>query len=470
MKLIKIARAYLLQRKLSNRERNLLIFLGFTIIWWILFGFVIPNQINRILLLKNEKSIYEENMSRIKLMIKDEEDIHKELESLQAEKAILANKVFLNLDQSKVVEILSDILNEENVEIQDIIFSEPSQENIEELIVNKTGISIPYKGSYQGVLEILKSISTYPKKILVDSLIMDKDDNGLLSGTISLSLYNLSNVNQDVDEVDNLELSISNKSNPFESFQDYIEEDYKQTEEVYSEQIPQYTEEGTKLDNENKDEFNRILLEDFENGNFNFIPSSEHVKGNVVISNNSKSKNNSLRVEYDILAIEEENKAFIDLSDKKILIKYPPDSIGLWVNSYSYSPIKIGIRLKGQNNEEIDITLSKGISWIGWSYVKSQLPLDIDLYPLLIDKIYVELAYNREDYGVLIFDKLEANYPKDSNSSNEFYMFHIVEEGETLDNISLKYYNTTNKKNLIIKHNELKSEDIRPGKILIIPK
>ena len=97
MKLIKIARAYLLQRKLSNRERNLLIFLGFTIIWWILFGFVIPNQINRILLLKNEKSIYEENMSRIKLMIKDEEDIHKELESLQAEKAILANKVFLNL-------------------------------------------------------------------------------------------------------------------------------------------------------------------------------------------------------------------------------------------------------------------------------------------------------------------------------------------------------------------------------------
>ena len=252
--------------------------------------------------------------------------------------------------------------------------------------------------------------------------------------------------------------------------QDYIEEDYKQTEEVYSEQIPQYTEEGTKLDNENKDEFNRILLEDFENGNFNFIPSSEHVKGNAVISNNSKSKNNSLRVEYDILAIEEENKAFIDLSDKKILIKYPPDSIGLWVNSYSYSPIKIGIRLKGQNNEEIDITLSKGISWIGWSYVKSQLPLDIDLYPLLIDKIYVELAYNREDYGVLIFDKLEANYPKDSNSSNEFYMFHIVEEGETLDNISLKYYNTTNKKNLIIKHNELKSEDIRPGKILIIPK
>ena len=94
-------------------------------------------------------------------------------------------------------------------------------------------------------------------------------------------------------------------------------------------------------------------------------------------------------------------------------------------------------------------------------------PIPISLY---IDKIYLEVAYNREDYGVLLLDKLEANYPK-GNQSKEDFTFYIVEKGDSLDKISLKFYGTTKKKDIIMKYNEINDDkDIREGKILVIPR
>ena len=122
-----------------------------------------------------------------------------------------------------------------------------------------------------------------------------------------------------------------------------------------------------------------------------------------------------------------------------------------------------------RNNEEYDISISEGISWVGWQYMELALPLELSIYPLKVDKLYVEMTNYRDDHGVLLFDKLEANYPADSNTQGQFNTFHVVKEGETLRDISLKYYNTTNKVDLIKKYNELESDIITPGRILVIP-
>ncbi len=108
-------------------------------------------------------------------------------------------------------------------------------------------------------------------------------------------------------------------------------------------------------------------------------------------SNNSKSNKHSLRLEYNILALEEENRAYIDLTDKNIILKYPPTSIGMWVYSYSYSPsILGGYVLKEQNGQElIEVELSKGIDWVGWKYIEASPPEDIFLYPLQLEKKYM---------------------------------------------------------------------------------
>lgn len=161
----------------------------------------------------------------------------------------------------------------------------------------------------------------------------------------------------------------------------------------------------------------------------------------------------------------------MDLSNRNITIKYPPTTIGLWVYSYGYSPITLGLRMKGQVGEKIDIELSKGISWLGWNYIEASPPADLSLYPLDLDKVYIELEYNRNDWGVLLFDRIEANYPGGNSIMNESFTFYIVEKDDTLDKISMKFYGTTNKKNIIMKFNELNSDkDIREGKVLAIPK
>ena len=94
--------------------------------------------------------------------------------------------------------------------------------------------------------------------------------------------------------------------------------------------------------------------------------------------------------------------------------------------------------------------MSKGINWIGWDYIEANPPQDLSLYPLQLDRIYLELSFNRDDFGVILFDKLEAKYPKDTNKTKEKFTFYIVEKGDTLNKISLKNYGTINKKNLII--------------------
>ena len=46
------------------------------------------------------------------------------------------------------------------------------------------------------------------------------------------------------------------------------------------------------------------------------------VKGNAIPSTISKSGKFSLRLEYDILALEDENRAYIDLSSNNIILKF----------------------------------------------------------------------------------------------------------------------------------------------------
>lgn len=472
MELKKRLKTYKSLRKLSKREWNLLILLGFTIILFVFYRFIIPYQQMKIKSLESQKQIYQEKIEGMSMLVKREDDINIEIASLGYEKIILSNGLFFNVEQSEILNIVNELLENENIEIQDIVFNLPSEENIGELTVNRLVVNIPYKGNYAGVLEVIKSISSYPKKILIDDLTLDRADDGSLHGTITLSFYSLNKEGQASGNVASVDVINIHKDDPFEPFDGYgkIEVEYPQAPRV----VYEYTEGVNENEaNEVKDikeiEHNRVILEDFENNNFSFISANGQAKGNILLSSKSKSKDKSLRLEYDISAAEE-SVAYIDMSAKMIKIINPPDSLGLWVCSYKKSPIKLGFLIKAQKDELLDFTIADDISWIGWHYVEIRLPQDLSLYPLLIDKIYIELGNNKEDYGVLLFDKLEANYPNSSNRSNNQYLFHVVEKGDTLDSISLRYYQTTDKKNLIIKYNELESEELRPGKVLIIPK
>lgn len=448
----------------TKRERKLFLVLLLVIIIWILYKFIIIPQVDKLRGLEEEKLELESRKTGIDSVLDKEIYIHEELSILQDEYENISKSFFTSLNQADIINLLGEMLNDDAFEAEDLIFYEPQEEEVGQLSVRSIDVDIPYNGYFDGIVRVLRGISSYPKKIIINKMIMDSMEDKL-AGTLSLRFYSIEEpIDSEKKIISYYDLVGEIQENPFEPFEEY-EEDL-----VLEEDMEGDIETGESVGEEVVEIYSREILEDFEEGSFDFIPSNRYVKGSLFRSNKSKSSKNSLRLEYCILAIGNENRAYINLADKEIYIKYPPASLGIWIYSYGYSPSTIGIELVDQNNEKFDIPICEGVSWVGWSYLEVNLPLDLSIYPLRADKLYVELTNYRDDHGVLLFDRLEANYPIESNSLGQFNTFHVVEEGETLDDISLKYYNTTKKKDLIKRYNELKSDQITPGRVLVIPR
>lgn len=456
---------------LTRREKNLLLLLIAVIILWVSTRFIIKPQLDKINALDEEKIELESIVSQINALISKEDSIQEELVSLRGKESKISKSFFSSLDQYAIIALLDEILKDDGFVAEDMIFYEPTEESFGDISLMRMDVDIPYTGDYNGTLRVIKGISTYPKEIMINSITMDTVDDKI-TGSISLSFYGLSQEDDSSGEKSNfIGLTEQGSKDPFITSEEY-------TEEVTVEDLPvevmlvedleeSPVEEESELE---EDMYVKEPLEDFEEGVFDFIPSNLYVKGNVFKSKVAIDEGTSLRFEYYIVALGDKNRASVDLASRDISIKYPPYSIGIWVYSYGYSPSTLGLKLKSQNNKEVDILLSEGISWIGWKYLEGDLPLDLSLYPLNVDKIYVELTDFRDDAGVILFDKLEVNYPKESNSLGHFFEYHLVKDGESLEDISMKYYGTKDKKSLIKEYNELQSDTIKAGRILVIPR
>ncbi len=460
-------------RKLTKNEEILLIILIIIIVILISYRFIIKPQKTKFNDLMYKKLEYEKQIAEINDVLRNNENMDKELADLNKEKNLILGKYFPKLNQFQILYLLNDLLDSGDIHILDMQFSPINEENIGDLSVKTMDINIPYNGDYKGLIELIEGIESSPKKILISNLIIDRNIDNNIIGNIGLKIYGLEGIEETDEELVYIDTNIpeGERDNPFIAYEDF--KDKREIIEEPLEEIMDRIEDSSRVNivEETQVNYYSEILEDFEKEGLYFIPSHKNINGRLSKSTNSKYKQHSLRLEYEILAIEDENRAYIDLTDKDIIIKYPPSNIGLWVHSYSYSPIILGLGFKGQAGEKINIELSRGINWVGWKHLELTPPEDLTVYPLQLDKIYLEIAYNRDDYGVLLFDKLEANYPEDNNKSKEKFIFYKVESGDTLEKISLKNYGITTKKQLIMKYNDIESEkDLKEGKILVIPR
>lgn len=479
-----------LKKNLTRSEKILLIVLGAIIVFKLLYKFILIPQKSKLEALKSQELNYERKIKEINRCFRNEKSIYAEIAELNREKENILLQYFPDLNQAQYIYILNDLLEGPNFEGKEIYFSEPYVEEIDELTLDCMDIVIPYEGNYEGLISILEKLKTSPKKFVVDKLLMNGKQKDMVEGNIALKAYSLGKMPYD-DSVVCIDSSLDDdldidKENPFEPFESYetnnleesLEEEKLYTEvessfyeELQTKELPKSVNNNVDRKKNMKQTTNKIILEDFESEDIYFIPSSLNVKGNVSKSTRSKFGKYSLRFEYNILAVEDENRAYLDLTDRNITIKYPPNSLGLWIYSYSYSPITIGIRFAGQAGEKIDIEIIEGVDWIGWKYINFESPEDLKLYPLQIEKIYIEVSKKREDLGVILLDKLEADYPKvNDHIGTKSYNFYIIRKGDTLESISKQIYGTSSKKQDIMKINELRNDgDLKPGRILVVP-
>lgn len=463
-------------RPLTKSEKVLLTILGIIILFWASHRFIITPQAAKIDELRLENNALDEKIAENNLALKMEKDIKKEWELLHRERNQILANYFPTLDQPQIIFLLNDLIPTEGIDINDFSFSRPGIDKIGEMDVNKMGVSIPFESDYDTVMETIKSLESSPRRIVVDSLSLDRRDDKILSGNMSLNIYSLEGLAKLDPNIIYIETAnTSGEGSLFDSFSGYIEQSTEGgSSESISEGIGSASSSGSLGGSSGAaiDGIKGQLLTEFDYNNFDFIPSSPYVGGSTSLSTIKKFGKYSLRYEYNILAIEEENRGYIDFSKSNIEFKYPPNAVNLWVNAFSYSPGTIGMILRTQTGEDIEVILSEGISWIGWSNVQGNLPQDLKLYPLQLTHLYFEVPYERDDFGVLLFDKMEVYYPENidgSNEANAINDFYIVQKGDTASSISRKLYGTIKYKDEIMKNNDIKTGDILPlGKVLVV--
>lgn len=450
-------------RELTKNEKVLLSLLGIVILSWLVYRFIITPQTEKMKSLSEQKIEYQTKIDEMNDVLRRESNINKEWDMLHKEKEEIVSRYFPKLDQAQIIYLLNELVENEQLSVKDLNFNRPGYEDIGGFQVKSMDISLPYNGTYAGIMDIINSLKHSPRKMLVEGLSMDRDSTDGLNGNMSLRVYSLDGIAEsDADVIYIDTAKDENKNTPFTPYKDFKDGQVSSVENIEEVvEIKPYVEE---------------TLLDFENQNSYFLPSQELVKGSVTQSTKAKSKKYSLRFEYDILAIEEENRAYIDITKNNITLKYPPNTIGMWVYSYNYSPATVGIAFRGQMGEDVFVPLTEGIGWTGWKYIEANPPEDLRLYPLNLERLYVEIPKDRDNYGVLLMDKLEAVYTRNiDEEGNDMsigdFMFHVVKPGDTIEKISMEYYRNKNYKNEILNLNEMKSNDILPvGKVLVLKK
>lgn len=458
-------------RPLTKSEKTLLTLLGIAVVIYFSNRFILTPQAEKVSALQTEIVQLDNSINDMNATIKKEDTIKKEWEMLQRERGEILKNYFPVLDQAQIIYLLNDLVTDDNVDINEFNFSNPSDETMGELAVKNMSISVPYSGTYDGTMKVVKALGESPRRIVVDNLLMDRADDANVSGSMSLKIYSLEGIAETDPEVIKVETADgSNEGSLIASYDGYSNDNSSGSAAGGAfGGGGSGSGSGTSI---NEGDYAKVYrLHDFEKRNYSFIPSNEFVKGNAEPSTINKSGRYSLRFEYNILALGQENRAYIDLGTD-IELKYPPNTISVGVNAFGYSPGTIGFRFRTQDGEDIDVVGSKGISWLGWADVEVSPPQDLDLYPLKLTHIYFELPFNRDDIGVFLIDKLQAFYPvsQDSQGNNQpIYDFYVVKSGDTVSDISRQIYGTVSYVSEIMKNNSLTAGDILPvGKVLVL--
>ena len=442
---------------ISKKEKNLLLILFTAIVFWVSYKYVLTPQSESLSRLKNEKDVYESQLFETEEFIASENALNREWENLNAEYKMISQKYYPSIDQPEIIHMLNSIIDNGKLEIPSMSFGEPEALEIEGIEANHLDIFLPFRGSFIDLELFLSELSNSPKRFLINQLSLTKENNNMLSGQISMSSFTYEGEKATKDGYFYVNAYNSpSKVNPFTAFEGYVE-------------VPVYS--GDPL--EDATEEKRALLADLEDDHIYYMGTSSEVTGKVSRFGTAKYGKTSIRAEYFISTGYQPERAYVVLDDQNINIKYPPPSIGIWAFSYGYSPVTVGLRFQDMDGRKIDVELERGVNWTGWKYISASPPQDINVYPLKLDRVYMELGSNRDDYGVLLFDRIEASYPSEDDKKEEMasYVFYVVKPGDTLKSISESFYGSESQYKKLMKDNGLVENTIlEAGKVLVIQK
>ncbi len=408
--------------KLTKREKNMLVVLAGVILIYGYINFIINPQILKIKDLKSgikdyELIIAEDNHATDTLS--DLKNIYeKHLKNVEG----YSKGYFTSLEQSTLILLLDSFINNTELEIAGVGFSDYRTEQLGSTELNAISASIPFSGYYESLLDFLRQIRQNNKKILIKDINILNNGGGQVSGNVVLDFYSIPSLGVKKLSSSIIEGNSYSKQNPFDPFEGYINElfDYLGNDEINAQlDYNQDQDMFNHQDNTAIEDIKKTLLEGFESLDMFFVGNPREIEGNVSRDTNKKQGNYSIKLQYDFLMQRGNNIANVVFDNIKPSISIQPEYISISVYSYERNDHKIGFVLKDALGKEYNILLADKIDWIYWSTLEAKLPEEVT-YPAQIQRIYVQ-SNNPESKinGVFLLDNMEVAYRNTLHHSYE---------------------------------------------------
>ncbi|WP_130807158.1 hypothetical protein [Senegalia massiliensis] len=247
--------------QLNKREKKLLIIAASLLFVFLLYNFILNPQINKLSKLKEQEAELLDDLSNSKTSINTIKSLDKEIEDKKKKISFLTSDLFPELEQSRIILLLDKFIEESNLKLDAINFSEKTMkaiqleeikieekedsrfknivnqynnlvENNKELVENETeqsgekeeakestklesiSATIVYSGDYHEINNFLSLIDNYNKDIIIRGITMVKNEK-CITGNILLDFYGIPKIDEFKDDFEIPNTNVNGKDNPF---------------------------------------------------------------------------------------------------------------------------------------------------------------------------------------------------------------------------------------------------------------
>ena len=258
-----------LKLKLNKRELTLVSVLGIVLFSFVYYKFLIVPQIAKAERISIEREQKRNELATFRTDMASQSKLEVELMKLKDKIEEESESYFLSLNQEEIIILINEFVKDTEVKLTAVNFEEPREEVLgeevvegeapveppvkssedsesvkedEETKINSDGdlikseeektsdiidihtVNLEYESEYYSLLDFIKNITSYQKKIMIKEISVNKDEEGKLKGSITLDFYVIGKIIKDEEFLDAWQPDVDGMvGNPFSEFSGYYD-------------------------------------------------------------------------------------------------------------------------------------------------------------------------------------------------------------------------------------------------------
>ncbi len=268
---------------------------------------------------------------------------------------------------------------------------------------------VQYEGYYSDLEAFMYNLYKYPKQMVLQSVNITSNTEGLLNGVITIDFYGLPKIALIDAELKSYFKELSKRTAVSDVFLPY---------ETFVIPTPEPTEPidlgGDESDSET-DIMEEVqpnkMISSFEDFSYFFIGDKPSIVGSASRTSVRTNGSFGLKLNYNFVEPRKVNTASVVFDQSPILVSDQGTALALSVYSEVNLKHRIGAELVDSVGKSYDVTFALELTPTGWQEIEAPLPKEIN-YPFVIKRIFFEgTGFDQQLVAEVILDELKVLLP-----------------------------------------------------------